>query len=263
MFIIMQFDTAKEASPVFDDSSVPSFQTFMAAFKGWKITSENPLVVEYYTDAYQLDTENNITDFRAAFRSAYWNGQEISWHALVPGWMVEANGEAAFTADKSTALEVEWMSYIAGPSLELLKAKLDEAQAANLIPYEPTLGQYITAEEATERYANLQEWYRRYGHFWVNTGPYFLQKAFPVEGTLIMQHNPLYPDSATRWDRFSTAPIPEVLLDGPDRVTIGEEVVYDVYVDFEGEAYAIDDIDIASYLVFDATGFYNIIVILV
>lgn len=254
MFMIMQFDTAKEASPVFDDSAVPGFQTFMAAFKGWKITSENPLVVEYYTDAYQLDTENNITDFRAAFPSAYWNGQEISWHALVPGWMVEANGEAAFTADKSTALEVEWMSYIAGPSLELLKAKLDEAQAANLIPYEPTLSQYITAEEATERYANLQEWYRRYGHFWVNTGPYFLQKAFPVEGTLIMQYNPLYPDSATRWDRFSTAPIPEVLLDGPDRVTIGEEVVYDVYVDFEGEAYAIDDIDIASYLVFDATG---------
>ena len=253
-FMIMQFDTAKEASPVFDASAVPSFQTFMSAFKGWKITSENPLVIEYYTDAYQLDTENNITDFRAAHPSAYWNGQEAAWHAVVPGWMVEANGEAAFTADKSTELEVEWMSYIAGPTLELMKAKLDEAQAANLIPYEPTLGQYITAEEATARYANLQEWFRRYNHFWVNTGPYFLQKAFPVEGTLIMQYNPLYPDLATRWDRFSTAPIPEVLLDGPDRVTIGEEVVYDVFVDFEGEPYAIDDVDIGSYLVFDATG---------
>jgi peptide/nickel transport system substrate-binding protein len=254
MFMIMQFDTAKEASPVFDSSAVPNFQTFMAAFKGWKITSEDPLVIEYYTDAYQLDTENNITNFRAAFPNAYWNGQEISWHALVPGWMAEANGEIAFTADKSTELGVDWMSYIAGPSLEILKAKLDEAQAANLIPYEPTLGQYITAEEAEARYANLQEWYRRYGHFWVNTGPYFLQKAFPVEGTLIMQHNPNYPDSADRWDRFASAPIPEVLLDGPDRVTIGEEVVYDVFVDFEGEAYALDDIDITSYLVFDATG---------
>jgi peptide/nickel transport system substrate-binding protein len=75
MFMIMQFDTAKEASPVFDSSAVPNFQTFMAAFKGWKITSEDPLVIEYYTDAYQLDTENNITNFRAAFPNAYWNGQ--------------------------------------------------------------------------------------------------------------------------------------------------------------------------------------------
>jgi len=254
MFMIMQFDTAKEASPVFDSSSVPNFETFMGAFKGWKIVSEDPLVIEYYTDAYQLDAENNITDFRAAHPSAYWNGQEVSWHALVLGWLTEANGEAAFSADKSTELEVEWMSYIAGPTLDILKAKLDEAQAANLIPYEPTLGQYITAEEATTRYANLQEWFRRYGHFWVNTGPYFLQKAFPVESTLIMQYNPDYPDLASRWDRFATAPIPDVLLDGPDRVTIGEEVVYDVFVDFAGEPYAVDDIDIATYLVFDATG---------
>jgi peptide/nickel transport system substrate-binding protein len=254
IFMIMQFDPSKEASPIYDASAVPNFQTFMAAFKGWKIASEDPLVIEYYTDAYKLDTELNITNFRAASPTAYWNGQEIGWHALVPGWLVEANGEAAFSADKSTELGVDWMSYLAGPTLDLLKAKLDEAQAANLIPYEPTLGQYISAEEATARYANLQEWYRRYGHFWVNTGPYFIQKAFPVEGTLILQHNPDYPDRADRWDRFASAPIPEVLLDGPDRVTIGEEVVYDVFVDFAGEPYAVDDIDIGTYLVFDATG---------
>ena len=64
-------------------------------------------------------------------------------------------------------------------------------------PLRADLGQYITAEEAAERYTNLQEWYRRYGHFWVNTGPFFLQRAFPVEGTIIMQRNPDYPDPAT------------------------------------------------------------------
>ena len=254
MFMIMQFDPNKEASPIYDVAGVPSFETFMGAFKGWKITSEDPLVIEYYTDAYALDTEENITNFRAASPAAYFNGVEAAWHGLVPAWLVEANGEAAFSPDKAEELGVEWMSFISGPTLDLMKAQLDAAQADNLIPYEPTLGQYITADEATARYANLQEWYRRYGHFWVNTGPYFLQKAFPVEGTLILQHNSAYPDSATKWDRFSTAPIPEVLLDGPDRVTIGEEVVYDVYVDFEGEPYAIGDISIGTFLVFDATG---------
>jgi peptide/nickel transport system substrate-binding protein len=254
MFMIMQFDTAKEDSPIYDESAVPNFNTFMAAFKGWKIVSEDPLVIEYYTDAYQLDAELNVTNARAAWPNAYWNGQEAAWHVIVPAWVVEANGEAAFTADKSTANEVEWMSWIGGPTLELMKARLDEAQAANLIPYEPTLGQYITAEEATARYANLQEWFRRYNHFWVNTGPYFLQKAFAVEGTLILQHFADYPDPADRWAAFSSAPIPEVLVEGPDLVTAGDETVYDIWVTFEDAPYAVDDTLMAKWLLFDATG---------
>jgi peptide/nickel transport system substrate-binding protein len=254
MFMIMQFDTAKEDSTVFDESAVPNFQTFMAAFKGWKITSEAPLTIEYYTDAYQLDAENNISNFRAAWPNAYWNGQEAAWHVIAPAWLVEAAGEAAFTADKSTANEVEWMSWIGGPTLELLKVKLDQAQAEGFIPYAPTLGQYVTADEAAARYANLQEWVRRYNHYWVNTGPLFLQKVFPVEGTLILQHNPDFPDPATRWAQFASAPVPEVLVDGPGSVTIGEEATFDIYVTFEGEPYAVADTMMAKYLVFDATG---------
>jgi peptide/nickel transport system substrate-binding protein len=254
MFMIMQFDFAKEDSAIYDAAQVPAFETFMQAFKGWKITSEDPLIIEYYTDAYGLDTENNVTNFRAASIAGYFNGVEVSWHGLAAGWLVEAAGEAAFSAAKAEELDVDWMSYISGPTVALLKAQLDTAQADGFIPYEPTLGQYLTAEEVTERYANLQEWYRRYGHFWVNTGPYFLQRAFPVEGTLILQHNPNYPDLANRWDAFSSAPIPEVEVDGSASVTIGSESVYDVYVTFEGADYAMADIMLAKYLSFDATG---------
>jgi len=146
------------------------------------------------------------------------------------------------------------MSYIAGPTIDLLKAQLDIAEADGLIPYEPTLGQYITADEAAARYDNLQEWVRRYGHFWVNTGPYYLQRAFPVEGTLILQYNPDYPDLATRWDRFAAPPIPETTMDGPSSLTIGDEATFDIYVDLGGEPYAIDDIAMVKYLVFDAAG---------
>jgi peptide/nickel transport system substrate-binding protein len=253
MFMIMQFDPSKEASAIYDEATVPAFQTFMDAFKGWKIVSENPFVVEYYTDAYQLDAENNVTNFRAAHAAASQDG-EFAWHVLVPAWLAEANGEAAFSADKAEALEVEWMSWIAGPTLEIMKTQLDTAAAESLIPYEPTLGMYITADEAATRYANLQEWFRRYGHFWVNSGPYFLQKAFPVEGTLILQHNPEYPYMADRWSQFASAPVPEVLVDGVDRVSIGEEAVFDVFVDLNGEPYPTADLSVVRYLVFDATG---------
>ena len=43
-------------------------------------------------------------------------------------------------------------------------------------------------------------------------------------------------------------------MDGPGSVTIGEEATYDVFVTFEGEDYAVDDISMVKYLVFDATG---------
>ncbi|MCD6284402.1 MAG: ABC transporter substrate-binding protein [Anaerolineae bacterium] len=254
MFMIMAFDQAKEASPVYDEAQVPNFNSFMAAFKGWRIVSEDPFVLEYYTDAYQLDAENNVTNFRAAHPSDYGNGSEAPWHTVEIGWLTEANGEAAFSSDKADALDVEWMSYIAGPTLDILKAKLDEAQEANLIPYEPTLGKYITAEEATSRYANLQEWFRRYGHFWVGSGPFYLQKAFPVEGTLILQHYDDYPDMASRWDGYSGAPIPVVTVDGPGDVAIGDEATFDIFVDLNDEPYPSDDISMVKYLVFDATG---------
>jgi peptide/nickel transport system substrate-binding protein len=247
MAVILNFDRSKEASPYYDESSVPGFETFMAAFKGWKIASEDPLVIELYTDAYQLDVENNVWDQRAAYPGA-------AWHSVAPGLRAEAGGMLAFSADKAAALEVEQTSFIAGPSLEILKAQLDAAQEEGFIPFEATLGQYVTAEEVAARYDNLQEWVRRYGHFWVGMGPYYLQRAFPVEGTVILRHNPDYPDPATRWDRFTEAPIPEILVDGPGRVTMGQEATYDIYVTFQDEPSAVDDIDMVKYLVFDATG---------
>ncbi len=69
-----------------------------------------------------------------------------------------------------------------------------------------------------------------------------------------MQHNPDYPYMADRWSKYATAPIPEVMLDGIDRVTIGEEVVYDVFVDLDGAPYPTDDISMVRYLVFNAVG---------
>lgn len=253
MYMIMQFEQAKPESAIYDEAYVPSFESFISSFKGWKVTSADPLVIEYYTDAYDLDAENNVSNFRAAHSSAFQCG-ETPWHSLYLGNLVEANGDAAYSSDKADGLEVEQMNYIGGPSLDLLKAALDTAQAEGSIPFAPTMSQFVTAEEAAARYANLQEWFRIRGHFFVATGPFYLEKAFPVEGTLIMQRNEAFPDLATKWDRFAEAPIPEVMVDGAGSVDIGTEAVYDVFVDFKGEPYAMDDIDMVKYLVFDATG---------
>ncbi len=249
MSIILTFDRAKEASKIYDASAVPALESFLASFRGVKILSTKPLVIETYSDSVELDAEQNINTWWPNYAQG-----PGAWHNLALGILAEAAGETTFSAAKADELKVEWMSYIAGPTLEILKAKLDQAKEENFIPYAPTLGEYVTADEAAARYANLAEWHRRYGHFWLGTGVFFLERAFPVEGTVLLQRFAAYPDPADKWARFGAAAIPEIEVDGPSRVTIGSEVTYDVFVEFQGEPYAVKDIKEVKYLLFDANG---------
>jgi peptide/nickel transport system substrate-binding protein len=256
MGAILVFDRAKEASPVYDEAYVSDFDAFISAFKGWKVTSLDPVTIEYYTDAYALDAENNVSNFRALYPNldGLYDRGSAAWHNIVPAWLAEAEGLTAWTDSQAAALEVDQANYLGGPTLEIMGAKLAEALEAALIPYEPTLGNFITAEEAVARYENLQTFIERFGHMYLGTGPLYIQRAFPVEGTLIMQRYPNYPDMADKWAMFSEAPIPEVLVDGPGEVAVGDEAVFDVFVDFKGEPYANAELSMVTYLLFDATG---------
>jgi peptide/nickel transport system substrate-binding protein len=249
MFMILTFDRAKEESPYYDASVVPAFESFMSAFKGVKIVSTDPLVIETYSDLYEMDAEQSVT----VWWPMYLQGQ-AGWHALALGLLAEENNQSAFTAAKSDENQVEWLSYIAGPTVDVLNTQLETALAEGYIPFEATLGEYITADDAQSRYENLEEFHRRRGHFWVGTGAFYLERAFPVEGTVILRRNADFPDTANKWDRFSAPAIAEVELDGPGRVTIGQEAVYEVFVEFDGEPYAVADIDQVKYLVFNARG---------
>ena len=248
MGMILSFDQGYEESPIFDESQVGSVESFLSSFKGFKVASTDPLTIEYYSDQYYLDAEWNVATFWPQY-----NYGEGSWHMLALGILAETDEELAFSADKADALEVEWLGYTSGPSLEILRSKLDTAIEENYIPYEATLGNFITPEEAAERYSNILDWYRIQGHFWVNTGPFYLNKVFPVEKTLTLTRYQDYPDDANKWARFGEPAIAEVEVDGPGRVTIGEEVTYEAFVTFQGEPYASDEIKEVKYLLFDAT----------
>jgi len=252
MFWIMQFDVAKEASAIYDESAVSTFETFLPDFRGLRITSTDPFTIEFYSDTYQLDAELNITAYSTLWPE-YGFGN-ASWNMIAIGNLAEENGELAYTVDKADANEIEWTNYISGPSLDVLGRYLDQAEAESYIPYAPTLGQFLTAEEAAARYANLKAWFADHGHYWVGVGPYMLDQVFPVEKTLTLVQNPEYQDLSDKWARFSAPKIAEVEVDGEGRVTIGQEAVFDVYVTYEGEAYSADEIAEVKYLLFDATG---------
>ena len=242
--MILGLDRPKEESAIFDEAEVPSFQRFQKHFKGYRIVQNNPLIVEYYSDQFLLDAELNVNDF---FPSA-------PWSTLAVGMLAEAAGELAFSGDKADALEVEWTSFIAGPSLEILAGHLEEAAAAGHIPYEATLGDVISADEAAVRWENLSAWFADKGHFWVGNGPFYLEKAFTTEKTVQLVRADAFPDLASKWEAFDTPMIAEVEIDGQARVATGEEATFDVLINFGGDAYATANIGEVKYLVFDALG---------
>jgi len=251
MGLITTFDLGNPDSPYYEEALAPGLEQFLASFKGVRFASIDPLVIEYWTDAASLDAENAVVSLWPA---GVYNFSDAAWHNMVPMLRGTEAGSFAFTDEEATANEVDRINMIAGPSLDVFETELAAAQEEGFIPYAPTLGEYITAEEVAARYENLAEFARRYGHYYISTGPYFLSGVFPVEGQAVMSQYADHPDPADRFSGFAAPAFPEVEVDGPARVTIGEEAAFDLFVDVFGDAYPVDDMSEITYLVYDANG---------
>jgi len=252
MAMIEGFDPGKPDSPIYDESLALSIDAGLQAFKGYRITSTNPLTIEAYSDSYNADAELNVLTLWPY--SPFGLSGDNSWPIFAISNMAEAAGELAYTQDKSDKLKIENTSWVGGPSLEILNKYLDQAAGESYIPYAPTLSQYITKEEADQRYANLKKWYADHGHFWVGTGPYYLDKVFTTEKSLVLKQNPDFVDLADRWSQFSEPKLATTVLDGPGQVKAGDEAVFDVSITFKDEAYLQSDIAHVKYILYDATG---------
>jgi peptide/nickel transport system substrate-binding protein len=252
MSMIQGFDPGKEESPIYDASLALSINAGLEQFKGYRITSTDPLTIESYGDTYYSDAELNIVPIWP--QSPFGLSGENGWAVLAISNLAEAAGELAYTQDKADNAEIENTSWVGGPSLEVLSQYLDQAASESYIPYEPTLGEYITKEEADLRYANLQQWFEDHGHFWVGTGPYYLDQVFTTEKTAVLKNNTEFPDLADRWSIFAEPKLAQIQLDGPAQVKAGEEAVFDAVVNFKDQPYAEADVKEVKYILYDTTG---------
>jgi peptide/nickel transport system substrate-binding protein len=249
MSMIVPFDRAKPESAIYDESAASSLEAFLAHFKGFKIISTDPLVIETYDDLWYLDAENAVSTWWPQY--GYGDG---AWHNIAVGVRAESANTLAFSADKAEANAVEWMSYIAGPSLAVLKTEMVSATAEAYVPFAPTMGEYVGADEVALRYENLASWYRNQGHFWLGTGPYFLNKAFPTEQSLTLSRYEAYPESADKWSIFGGAKLATTEIDGPGQVKIGDAATFDVFVTFNDEPYPAAELESAKFLLYNAKG---------
>jgi len=193
---IMRFDRAKPESSIYDEAQVSRLEAFMANFRGVKIVSEDPLIIESYSRQWFLDAELNV----ATWFPTYGPYEQFApWHVIAIGKLAETDLALAWSPTKATMLQVEWMDYTKGPSLDILRGYLDAAIADTYIPYQPTLGDYITPDEAAERYANLGAWDEEVNHLWTTTAPFYLYRVHPVAGIIELRRFEDHPDPIDRW----------------------------------------------------------------
>ena len=257
-FIVgMRLDVSKPESEIYDEYAVSDYTTNMSTFRGLRIVSEDPLVVEVYDSAISLYAETIAQNQALLLWANAMNGSYTpAWHQFAIGYMTDAAGLGAFGSSKATDLGVDWINYVAGPQLRLLLGNLGTAAAENFLPYAPTLGQYVTMGEIADRYQNLLDFTVQYGHAWIGTGPMFLAQVDPLAGITVLRNNPDYFYETGHYvgRGFDEVAIPDVAATGPDTVDIGTEVVFDVAITLGGEAYPASNIKQVIYLLIDATG---------
>jgi peptide/nickel transport system substrate-binding protein len=254
MRFIMTFDVGKSESPIFDEAQVPLLEQFLQTFKGARILNVYPLVIEVYDDRFCLDAENQVFERIGQLFWPYYGSGMAPWHTLAVGVQAEADGLTCFSEVKADQLGVDRQNWIAGPTLETLMDYAREALSESRIPYEPTLGEYVSSDEAFERYVNLDNFLRDYNHMWISNGPMRIYEVDPTNRIIVGTRFEDYRHDAYKWLELSTPRFGNMEVDGSDVVRAGNDAVFDVSLTFEGEPYPANEIQSVKYLVIDATG---------
>ncbi|NPA07064.1 MAG: ABC transporter substrate-binding protein [Chloroflexi bacterium] len=235
MALIVQMDVGHPESPFFDKGLQPRAESFLATFKGVRIRSWDPLVIETYTDSTALDAETLVT-FDGTWFPTFRLGP-APWHMLALGLRARATGQAAFSRTQADKDGVEWLNYIDGPSLAILQEQLDAAEAEAYVPY-AALRPFLRTRDVLARWENYRRWVERFGHFWIGMGPYRLEQVHGLQDGIVLGCNPDYRDPVDKWAHLRASPLPQARLLGPKSGAFQIILTRD-----DGTAYPREDVD--------------------
>jgi peptide/nickel transport system substrate-binding protein len=258
MSMIVGFDWATPESANYDENQVPGLDNFRTIFKGVQIESTDPLRICTYADQTFKDAELLVSGISPSIYDWWpdYSYGEAPWESLAIGNITDAaGGEASWGQNKADATQTEWISLIGGPTMDFFNTHLDEAIANKTIPFEPTLGQYITPDEAVARYQALKDFFTANGHMYEGTGGYYLASVDLNAGSGVVKNFADSPDLSDRWARFSTPPLAEGTLDGPAQVTIGQPADFTLTLTNKaGDPYPSSEVKAVKFLLYDETG---------
>jgi peptide/nickel transport system substrate-binding protein len=283
LYAILTFDRAKPDSAIYDEDYVPLYTAFMSHFKGVEFDTTQvgyDLVVTTYDDQVALDAELMAKGNSWFPVGSMVGGNDLGewiFDNLGLGILAERDLDSAFTQNKATAEGIEWMNFIAGPSLVgggdvyglvnyLADVQDSESLDYEYIPYLATMGDYITGAEALVRYQNLQAFYNSYGNLWVGTGPYFLADVDSIGDVMTLNAFEEYPGDGSAWFfMMDPEPVSPPAHDGAwfDVVTVEKEDSHEAGIariqtggDLDVYAAGLSDADLFEEVQADSTLHY-------
>jgi len=209
-------------------------------------------VIQFWDDLAYNDAEEHAYQFMYGFTPNY-NYGTAPWHVMTAALLGEEKQEFAFSEAKATVLEVDRVSFIAGPSLELLKVDAAEAATQNLVPFGGQLIQYMDPNEPFERYNNMISFLDTYGHLWIGNGPMMITEVDTVARQIVISKFEDYQYTNETFMQFAAPRYATISLDAPDILVAGEAATVTVDLTFQGEAYPMADISNVAWLIVDAT----------
>lgn len=251
--LALLFDRADPKSPLYDESAAPMVEALRKHFRGLRVRSWAPLVVEVYMDFLALDAEWIAAEAAKLFHPAYEYGPG-PWPVIALLVRAESQGKLAMSSAKAKALGTEWASLLSGPSLEVLKETLAACAEEAFLPYPKFLGSVVPQEEVRERYAALAQWVAEKGHFWVGNGPYLVDLVKPVEKIFVLRRHEGHRDDPLRWQAYRGPRIPWVRVSGPSLVTRGAPATFSVEVGFDDEPASPEDVLFVKCLLLGTDG---------
>lgn len=242
---ILAFERADPSSPLYDIAHVPNFESFQQHFRGWRIISIQPLIIDIYSDQIHPDAEVTVAEKTPII---------LPWHTLALCILAEHKERLAFSSHKADRLQADWLSLVSGPSLAVLQRLLETAKLENFIPFASILQPVLHTDEAESRYQSLTDWFDQRGHFWVGNGPFYLHSVHPLEGSIVLRRNRNFSDPADKWLSFVQPEIPELVMTGPIIVKMGLPASFKLRVTYQGKPYPPEAIDEVVFLLFDGDG---------
>jgi hypothetical protein len=147
-------------------------------------------------------------------RSAWTGAQDASvappwstlpWHLIVLMEEAVKEGVAAFSLEEAQRRGVGW--------LDLVRERNGRARLASLVQrferegYVPgALKEFVTVDEARQRWGALKHFYDKYGHFLVTNGPYRLEKWSADSAVLEAFRDLSYPVGVGSFDQYVLPP---------------------------------------------------------
>lgn len=201
-------------------------KAFLPKYKGFEFVDADTYVV--YLDTFNLDPQE------IAGAAVFWPEAPWELHEVMGGTMLD--GDLAADEKDSDSLAIPWMDQTKGASIPILQSKMGDLKTANhkAVGLEAS----ISDAEATARWAALDTWFTARGHFFVSSGPFWLENFNTATWSFTMKaFRDGYPFRADKWEDFRFPKIPDVALRAPATVFSGTPAVFDFTSTVAGTPY--------------------------